>query len=68
MSNLEPMITMQDIADALRVNRETASALTRKYICYILASAKYPAPSDEAYEYGEQELERISDILYEFNN
>ena len=35
MSNLEPMITMQDIADALRVNRETASALTRKYICYI---------------------------------
>ena len=67
MSKPEHEVTIYDIADALRINRETASALMRKYICYTLASSKYPTPSDEAYEFGEQELSRLSDFLYEFN-
>ena len=67
MNNSKP-ITLHDIAEARKVNPETASELMGKLICYYLASSKYPTPSDEAYEYGERELERISNFLYEFNN
>ena len=67
MSKSERLVTIHDIADALHVNHETSLELTKKYIGYILASDKYQIPSDEAYEFGDQALSRLSNFYFDFN-